>query len=506
MKKVLRNIVCGLAAVNLIALAASCSDGLDDDDPFVKSGVVTTSGGNNASGNSGNEELPADEYESVEVTEIAGVETSWTDTDDLKVGTTYTSQLTVGSKIYFDVAKKGEYLKFHVDNGSWGACGVSEYFNSDGTKVPGTEKDTENAGVYNIDVSDGVYYIEVTADNIDQLKAGFAIHGNLVINKVTLKIKKATVSASTGNAAASSTDETEKDKPAATGDAAIELVKPADKEGYYTFWAQSSGAKKGSVMFIVNYESTTLDKAVELSNVDIEYIINDGTAQHYTENISIPKNQYGTDYQAKVPLFANYEVKKNDAIYVKISAKVNDEAAASIIQGNLIDTDSSVKYWKEMCPENQQKQILSGITYEASSEGNNGEQNQEATTDSNVIWTGTAELDWDKGDDSGACINKDKFEGKSFVGLKFTISSFVQDATTIKIMAQDDWSDITPFESAEGDCMIANSGDVENKALWVWGDSATVKFSDSNIERIKNNGIKFYGSGVTITKVELVTE
>ena len=46
-KKVLRNIVCGLAAVNLIALAASCSDGLDDDDPFVKSGVVTTSGGNN---------------------------------------------------------------------------------------------------------------------------------------------------------------------------------------------------------------------------------------------------------------------------------------------------------------------------------------------------------------------------------------------------------------------------------------------------------------------------
>ena len=57
MKKVLRNIVCGLAAVNLIALAASCSDGLDDDDPFVKNGVVTTSGGNNASGNS---DTPAD--------------------------------------------------------------------------------------------------------------------------------------------------------------------------------------------------------------------------------------------------------------------------------------------------------------------------------------------------------------------------------------------------------------------------------------------------------------
>ncbi|MCR5124301.1 MAG: hypothetical protein K6B43_03795 [Treponema sp.] len=57
MKKVLRNIVCGLAAVNLIALAASCSDGLDDDDPFVKNGVVTTNGGNNASGNG---DTPAD--------------------------------------------------------------------------------------------------------------------------------------------------------------------------------------------------------------------------------------------------------------------------------------------------------------------------------------------------------------------------------------------------------------------------------------------------------------
>ncbi len=123
-----------------------------------------------------------------------------------------------------------------------------------------------------------------------------------------------------------------------------------------------------------------------------------------------------------------------------------------------------------------------------------------------TIWTGEAELDWAKGDASGDVINKDKFAGKTFVGLKFTISSFVQDATTIRIMAQDDWSDITPFESAEGDCMIANSGDAEGKALWVWGTSATVKFSASNIERITNNGIKFYGTGVTITKVELVTE
>jgi len=190
MKKVLRNIVCGLAAVNLVALAVSCSDGLDDDDVFVKNGVVN----NPNKGEPTPEPETGDEFETVEVTSIKGKETSWSDDDFLKVGTDYTSQLTVGSKIYFDVAKNGEYLKFHVDNGSWGACGVSEYFNSDGTKVAGAEEDAKNAGVYNIDVSDGVYYIEVTADNIDQLKAGFAIHGNLVINKVTLKIKKTSTS------------------------------------------------------------------------------------------------------------------------------------------------------------------------------------------------------------------------------------------------------------------------------------------------------------------------
>ena len=47
----------------------------------------------------------------------------------------------------------------------------------------------------------------------------------------------------------------------------------------------------------------------------------------------------------------------------KITAKVNDENAVSIIQGNLIDTDPSVSYWKEMCPENQQKQVMPGITF-----------------------------------------------------------------------------------------------------------------------------------------------
>ncbi len=53
MKKVLKNIVCGLAAANLIAIAVSCSDGLDSDDPFVGAGVITNSSGEN-NGNNGN--------------------------------------------------------------------------------------------------------------------------------------------------------------------------------------------------------------------------------------------------------------------------------------------------------------------------------------------------------------------------------------------------------------------------------------------------------------------
>ncbi len=198
MKKLVRNLFAVIAATALVGSLASCADS-DAEDPFATTSTnANSAGGNGGAGNgggdNGNQGAQGAQFETVEVTSIAGKESSWGDDEFLKIGTDYTSKLTDGSKIYFDVAKKGDYLKFHVDNGSWGACGVTEYFNENGSKVTKIEEDTENAGVFNMEGEGGVYYVEVTSANIDKLKAGFAIHGNLVINKITLKIKKAAAS------------------------------------------------------------------------------------------------------------------------------------------------------------------------------------------------------------------------------------------------------------------------------------------------------------------------
>lgn len=122
----------------------------------------------------------------------------------------------------------------------------------------------------------------------------------------------------------------------------------------------------------------------------------------------------------------------------------------------------------------------------------------------NTVWEGEVALDWSKGDNNGDLINADKFTGKAFVGLKFTISAH-EESTAVKIMSQGNWSDI-PFESADEDCKIADLGDDVGKMLWIWGNTAIVKFNTGTLSEIKEKGIKFYGTGVTITKVELVSE
>ncbi len=208
MKKVLKNLFVVFTAAALLGTFVSCGNGDENDDvlnvekdygsktgeeptkPDNPSETVDTPDDNKENQGGQNPAVSEEDFEEVEVTALAGKETSWGNENFLKVGTDYTSKLTAGSRIYFDVAKKGEYLKFHVDNGSWGNCGVTKYFKNDGSEVTKLDEDTDNKGVWNMEGEDGVYYVTVTSENIDKLKAGFGIHGNLVINKVTLKIKK----------------------------------------------------------------------------------------------------------------------------------------------------------------------------------------------------------------------------------------------------------------------------------------------------------------------------
>lgn len=201
MKKLVRNLFAALAAAALLGSLASCAAS-DEEDPFVaapNSGTKSGNSGNTPASTGGNANQCEKTYKTIEVTEMTGVTTEWGDTDDLKVGADYTSQLTAGSKIYIDASKNGDYLKFHVDNGTWNACGVTTYYNEDGTVVSKVEEDSENPGVWNMEGEGGVYYFEVTSENIEKLKAGFAIHGNIVINKMTFKILESTTAADSGN-------------------------------------------------------------------------------------------------------------------------------------------------------------------------------------------------------------------------------------------------------------------------------------------------------------------
>lgn len=340
MKKFLRNILTITAAALLLGSFVSCGEGEDEDSS--QPGVLDIPKDYNPSEYT--DEVPADLWDGAEIIEdLAGVTTDWG--EDINIKKDFASRIQLESKVIFTIDKNGDYAKFMVASG-WSDCNTEVYYDAKGESIP-VRENADNPGVYETldGLEPGTYYFIVTEDNIDILKSAFGIRGHFVLKKIGITNLRG---------------ENEKEPEP---DDLIELVKPADKDGYKTFWAQSSGAGEGSVMFILNYESKTLDKAVTLSDVDIEYIINDGEAKHYTDDISIPKNEWGSDYQAKVALFADYKVTKNDAIYIKITAKVNDEKAVSIIQGNLIDTDPSVNYWKEMCPENQQKQLMPGITY-----------------------------------------------------------------------------------------------------------------------------------------------
>ncbi|MBQ4378690.1 MAG: hypothetical protein II821_05795 [Treponema sp.] len=336
---------------------------------------------------------------------LSGVTTSWDEKIQIKADVA--DRIQVGSKVVFDIDLNGDYAQFMAAVG-WNDCNVEKYYDEKGTEIAVIEArnldkpDEDHPGVYKSGdgvAQKGTYYFVVTEDNIANLRDGFNIYGNFICKKIGI----------------TNLSDTHYDP-----DAGIELVKPADKDGYYTFWSQYSGKETGSVVFVLNYESgyemdrttettdekklvnPTLNKAVTLKDVTIKYIINDGEEKTYTSSsIKLPINEYGTDYQAKVPVFKDYKVTKNDAIYVKITATVDtaeavQENGTSIIQGNLIDTAPAVNYWREMCIEEQQKQLLNGITYaEASSDPVVDTQvpfsatNLEVTTATNTYSTST---------------------------------------------------------------------------------------------------------------------
>lgn len=185
MKK-LTKLLSGLACLALAASLIACKT---PEDP--------TGGAPGGNKNPSNVDKSAEENSSIwdgaEVVEsLAGQKASWSDGGAIKMPSAYTKRIQVGSKVIFELeptkdVKGDSYLQFHIENGSWSACGVNEYFAADGSKLNVTE-DEKNKGVFNSDSYEKavVAYFVVTDDNINTLQAGFALQGNLQVKKVAI--------------------------------------------------------------------------------------------------------------------------------------------------------------------------------------------------------------------------------------------------------------------------------------------------------------------------------
>ena len=143
---------------------------------------------------------------------------------------------------------------------------------------------------------------------------------------------------------------------------------------------------------------------------------------------------------------------------------------------------------------------LTGSSSNGTSSSSNGTGDGTPVT----IWTGTAELNWSLGNDNGAHITADKFTAQT-KGVRLTYSSTTGGA--IQFMEGKSWSKILPSDIS-GSASLAPAPN-DDKNTYVWENQTDVTFSatfaSEDIQNIIAGGLKFYGDGPTITKVELLT-
>ena len=132
------------------------------------------------------------------------------------------------------------------------------------------------------------------------------------------------------------------------------------------------------------------------------------------------------------------------------------------------------------------------------------------TAQDTAAWTGTSVLDWNLGDDNGVYITADKVPNNA-KGIKITYTTDNTDSHCMKFLEGTTWGHIA-VASVTGEGMIANEGADAGIAIWVWKeqtDSTVSVFwtADSDDEtNVLGGGIKVYGDGATLTKIEVITE
>ena len=136
-------------------------------------------------------------------------------------------------------------------------------------------------------------------------------------------------------------------------------------------------------------------------------------------------------------------------------------------------------------------------------------QTQSASTEYTELWSGTSELAWGKGDKNGEYFTNDKLSANA-KGLRITYTTDNTDDHCLKFLQGDSWQDIA-LDSVSGSGELASSGTDAGKAVWLWKGqtNATVsilwKAGSEDETKVLSKGIKVYGNGATLTKIELYT-
>ena len=289
----------------------------------------------------------ADIWEGAELLEdFAGKEVSWDKGGPLAVASSVSKRLQKDSKIIFELDYNtiaAEYIQFHVEDGSWGAVGVKDYYNAKGTKLDveeETNEDGSKTGRYKIAVQPGVYYTVVTEDVLAKLQSSLGFGGNFKLVKVGI------------------TNLAEPTAPASDRIYSGEEI---------TFTALDASTNETDIVLLLKYDRSAEGKkeSISLSEVDLSITIN-GTAVSTPTELDFALDQYGAkfdddasgddnlkEYKIKIPL--GTQLAKDDVVKVKLnSAKLADkgedatEDTANGIQAALIDGAAAVGYYKEL--------------------------------------------------------------------------------------------------------------------------------------------------------------
>lgn len=218
------------------------------------------------------------------------------------------------------------------------------------------------------------------------------------------------------------------------------------------------------------------------------------------------------EYKAKLSI--GQTVAANDTVKVQLAkgtiiGEGVDKVDFSDITVALLDVSESAGWYKELS-ETEYVPINGNDETDDTGGGTNNSLIAAYATDfmedNFVVWEGEAALAWSSGDNNGAVIDGSKITD-STVGLRFTYTTDDSDSHCMKFLNADTWQDVI-LKKIEGNGSLADSGDDKDKAVYLWQSqtdaTVIIYWSDDIAGTIKNNGIKFFGDGATITKVELV--